>query len=189
MPHCLDVEEMKRVWSCTRSQTVEAGSPTHSMQPVSMVAGVVLSPAEFLSLAERWKLSNKEKNLGSFLVEHREEARKESTLVKYYQDLLVRQVERSFVEELARYCDRMDCYLAVRDWTVPVMPLSGRDLMAAGVAKGAMVGIIKERMKSRWMESHYKLGREELLEMVVKEVEKDAEHMNSDRAAKKQRII
>ena len=61
--------------------------------------------------------------------------------------------------------------------------------MAAGVAKGAMVGIIKEYMKSRWMESHYKLGREELLEMVFKEVEKDAELMNSDRAAKKQQII
>jgi len=189
MPHCLNLEEMERVWSCTRSQVVKAGSPAPPMQPVSMLASLVLSPAEFLALAERWKLSNKEKHLGSFLAEHREEARKEFTPLKYFQDLMVQKIERGFVEELTRYCDRVDCYLTIKDWTVPVMPLGGRDLIAAGVAKGPVLGIVLARVRSRWMASGYKLTKEELLEMVVKDVEEDTELKNSDRATKKQRIV
>lgn len=48
-------------------------------------------------------------------------------------------------------------------WRKPVFPLSGRDLVQAGVPPGPEVGTRLKALEERWIESGFLLGREELL--------------------------
>lgn len=163
------------------------GQAAPPLQPVSMVTSLMDSPAEFQALADKWKLSNKEKLLGNFIAAHRGVASSDSTPLKFYQDLLVTNAERDSVLELTRYSDHMDYFSRLRDWTVPVLPLNGRDLIAAGVPKGARLGALLALVKKRWMDSGYELNREELLEMVDKEKKECVEHELNEQKSKKQR--
>ena len=167
-----------------RAQSFSDREPAPSLQPVSLLASLVDS-MEFIALADKWKLSNKEKMLGTFLGENREEAMSNKTLLKFYQDFLVSSVDGAMVLELARYCDHMDHFLVLRDWTVPVMPVNGKDLMAAGVPKGRKCGMMLAVLKKRWMDSGFEMGREALLEMVV--AGDDGGEMEQD-LSKKQKV-
>ena len=48
-------------------------------------------------------------------------------------------------------------------WKRPVFPLSGTDLMDAGVPKGPDVGETRRRLEREWVESNFRLDREALL--------------------------
>jgi tRNA nucleotidyltransferase/poly(A) polymerase len=48
-------------------------------------------------------------------------------------------------------------------WQRPAFPVSGKDLVATGVAPGPEVGQRLKELEERWVESGFKLGRDELL--------------------------
>ena len=48
-------------------------------------------------------------------------------------------------------------------WTRPSFPVSGTDLIAAGVPEGPDVGKARRRLEKEWVESNFRLGREALL--------------------------
>ncbi len=49
-------------------------------------------------------------------------------------------------------------------WERPVFPVSGKDLVAAGVAPGPAVGKRLRELEDRWVESGFSLSREALLQ-------------------------
>jgi poly(A) polymerase len=51
----------------------------------------------------------------------------------------------------------------VAGWEPPVFPISGKDLVAAGVAPGPDVGKRLRELEARWIESGFRLSREALL--------------------------
>ncbi len=70
--------------------------------------------------------------------------------------------DRAFAEALA----------ALRDWTPPVFPLTGKDAIAAGVAPGPAVGQILRRVQDRWIAGDFRpASREELLALLKRIVE------------------
>ena len=48
-------------------------------------------------------------------------------------------------------------------WTVPVAPVAGRDLAAAGVPKGPRVGALVRQAERLWIDSDFSLGRDDLI--------------------------
>lgn len=50
-----------------------------------------------------------------------------------------------------------------RGWEMPVLPVSGRDLLARGVAAGPQVGAALQVMEAAWVASDFTLGRDALL--------------------------
>ncbi len=48
-------------------------------------------------------------------------------------------------------------------WTVPVFPVSGRDLLAAGISEGAELGKALKALEAQWEESGYCLSKETLI--------------------------
>lgn len=177
---------MQRVWSFTRAQTFPDKKPAPPPSPVSILTSLVDS-TEILPLAERWKLSKREKMLGSFLAQNREKVMQDRTSLKYYQDFLISNVDREYVLELARYRNHMDHFLALKDWVVPVMPVNGKDLIAAGVAKGEKFKfrLLLESLKKRWMESGFEMSKDELLEFVDKETSEDKTEEGQDSKKRK----
>jgi poly(A) polymerase len=55
---------------------------------------------------------------------------------------------------------------AADSWSSPTMPLTGADLLAAGLATGPMVGKALKTAEEAWISSDFSLGREELLRLV-----------------------
>ena len=52
----------------------------------------------------------------------------------------------------------------VLHWKIPAFPVSGKDLIARDVDEGEALGNTLETLRLRWIESQYRLGKEELLE-------------------------
>lgn len=174
--------ELERVWSAMNSR---GGDPLKSS---SLLSSLTHTTQEFLQMAESWKLSNKERDQGAFIVDHRETTYDPSTPCKYYQDLLVMSTDRGTLLELLRYCDRFDYYSTLETWVVPKMPVNGRDLMEGGlVLPGHQMGWTLKCLKQQWMESGYTLNKEDLMGMVpqIKEEFKEDDHLQRPQQKKK----
>jgi poly(A) polymerase len=53
------------------------------------------------------------------------------------------------------------------EWEIPVLPLSGQDLIAAGIEEGPVVGETLRKLEKMWLESDFALTREALLERLA----------------------
>ena len=68
--------------------------------------------------------------------------------------------------EVLKYRGEKELLERLREWEIPRFPVSGKDLIAAGVPKGRGFGEYLERLKERWMESDFEMSGEDLLRMV-----------------------
>ncbi len=78
LPSDGNLEELDRVWTRSHLQG-------NSLQPVSLLVTLIHTVGEAYDIAHHWKLSNNEKRLGVFVVEHRMKAYNSDTNMKYYQ--------------------------------------------------------------------------------------------------------
>ena len=153
--------ELDRVWSAMRVHQ-------HPLQPVSLLMTLIHTVQEAYDLAHQWKLSNNEKRLGAFVVQHRDKAYHPDTSIKYYQDLLVDRAPLSSITELLYYCGHVDTAREIAEWRVPKFPVNGKDLQLAGVSAGPELGRILKLLQEKWKESYFTLSKEELMDFVVK---------------------
>jgi len=111
-------------------------------------------------ILQEWKASNEERSFAHFL------------RTSHYVDdmfflLAVEKHPRDWVLELAILKDRDPFNIAVLEaWTIPEFPVSGFDLIAAGVKPGPQYTEILRDLKIKWAEKRYVATKEELLSMV-----------------------
>ena len=141
----------------------------NSLKPVSLLMSLVGSVEEAHLLAQSWKLSNNDKKLGIFIVEHRAMGYKSDLQIKIFQDRLVDGVPCSLVVELLGYCDRSEMACELEQWQVPVLPVNGRDLQSVGVKPGRAMGKILQQLRDKWKDSYFTLSKQDLLEAAARE--------------------
>lgn len=172
LPRDGSVKELEQVWTTM----IRHGE---TLQPVSLLMCLIQTVQEAYDLAHTWKLSNDEKRLGVFVVQHRHVAYKTTTSLKYYQDLVVDGSPSNSVFELLHYCDKSDMAEELKKWEVPKLPVNGKDLKGAGFQPGCELGSILRLLKTKWKESTFTLNKEELLELGVKTKMKQEESKTS----------
>jgi hypothetical protein len=52
----------------------------------------------------------------------------------------------------------------LRDWEIPVFPVTGTDLIQRGMEGGPVLGMALRKLKSDWVESQYTLTKKQMLE-------------------------
>lgn len=62
---------------------------------------------------------------------------------------------------------------AARDWQAPVFPLSGEDLVKAGLAPGPMVGELLRALEAEWIAGDFRAGAEDLLAELERQLKRD----------------
>jgi poly(A) polymerase len=62
--------------------------------------------------------------------------------------------------------DWLEVHAIAQAWRRPVMPVSGADLLALGLAEGPAIGEALRRIEEAWIESDFTLGRDELLALL-----------------------
>ncbi len=136
--------------------------------PVLRLALLAEAP---LSMKERWRLSNHEAKriemISSGLAPTPELSLRERRRLLYrigaeaWRDL----VHVAWARTRAALGDRAwSRLLRLPDrWEIPVLPVTGRDLIAAGIAPGPALGEALRRLEQSWVASDFMAGKEELL--------------------------
>lgn len=164
LPENGDIAELERVWSAMRARG-------GSLQPVSLLVSLVHTVQESNDLSQKWKLSNNERKLGAFVVQHRALAYKPDFQIKTCQDFLIDGVSCSSVVELLHYCDRPELASELEEWKVPKFPVNGRDLLSTGFKSGPALGRLIRQLQDKWKDSYFTLSKEELLEAAQREAQ------------------
>ncbi|EFO23490.1 hypothetical protein LOAG_04995 [Loa loa] len=128
---------------------------------------------------KRCKLSYAEKTLAEFIVEHRDEAKKNANSNLFFKNMLLNeerlhkftrkkvQTSREKVIELAKYTMVDDELISeLNAWKTPVFPVGGIDLMYNNVPPGSHVKQILDHLFKIWIESQWMMSKEELLKHV-----------------------
>ena len=53
-----------------------------------------------------------------------------------------------------------------RSWARPALPVDGEDMLARGIAEGPPIGAAIRKLETAWIESDFKLGKDELLALL-----------------------
>ena len=118
----------------------------------------VLSATE---AAKKFHLSNADKNRIHSLEALRQEARDDVSVERLLYIYSPWAVGQYFICEgsslYTRYAD------VIKEWSKPVFPIQGKDLLALGFKAGPALGARMKELEQTWIESEFKLSREELL--------------------------
>jgi len=115
-------------------------------------------------------MSNEEKELGLFVVGHRDDDfgaepfEHSQDLVCDFHDNLARR--KRHLCELLKYLNLQTTLEKVADWSPARFPVRGEQVLLAGVPRGPSVGKVLSYLQQKWKESRYQLDAEELLKFI-----------------------
>jgi hypothetical protein len=135
----------------------------YSRNPVTLMTAMIGPAIEHTGGMLRWSAA--ERQLGKFLGEHMHEP----LTLDHAKALLAAQgAPREHVAQLALLLGDPDIAGFARLWDVPDFPVTGFDVMQAGLAvQGPAMGRAIRQLKAAWVASDYQLGKEALLRSVT----------------------
>lgn len=137
--------------------------------PASVMGLYVIEPDEIDVIAKAWKWSSAERERAKFIAEHW--PINERPAMDRWKEMLVDGRPMDWVADLMRVASVDPAVLA--DWPVPKMPVSGADLIKAGVKPGPAMGQMIRTMTQVWKDSDYTASKAELMAHVEMEVAND----------------
>lgn len=184
LPEIPDVENFRNVYQRARSNNV-------TLKPISLIVPMLKDEYELMKLHERLKLSNSDRDLALFLIQHREYEPCEKSLKPYQQLVLLQQMKRydvcqEYVKELLRYRGAMQLLDEFEQWTIPKFPIGGSMLMKH-VPMQKMIGSVLTELKKIWIDADFKLTNEQLMERIpsiVSEAEEKYQTLAKERSKK-----
>ena len=110
-------------------------------------------------IAMAWKMSNEQRKELAFYTQH-----KKTKLSKEAMEwLLVDGANPEWTANLLRMQGQDSLALKAQSFKSPEFPLTGKDLIDAGMKPGPDMGKTLAKLKVKWKQSGYKLSKEELL--------------------------
>ena len=137
---------------------------------------IVFEPDEALAenLANRLKLSKKDKMLFIAWAQHQPQTAEfldEKSLLKliyrygkefcYHKLILNLAAEKKYINNLNEILEFINAA------EIPLFPIRGRDLLEKGVAPNEKIGATLKLLENEWIESGFKMSREELLQKAI----------------------
>ncbi|EZA62403.1 hypothetical protein DMN91_010686 [Ooceraea biroi] len=189
LPDEPDVENFRVVYQRASSKGV-------TLKPISLITSLLRDEQDMIRLHERLKLSRSDRDLGLFLVQHKEYKPCEESL-KSYQRLVFIQprvkhdVYRELVKELLRYRGATELVEEFERWKIPQFPISG-NMLKEHVSKHTLIGSVVAELKRIWLDEDFKLTSEQLLERIpsiLSEVEQLEEERKALKASQKRQKI
>ena len=159
-----NVDELMKVWN--KSEAIGM-----RLQPMALLASLLRSEAEVMSLHNRLKLSCIERDLGLFIVANRNVELNPTLPLQPYQWLAVDsraklQDTRLFVEQLLLYRGEVDLIEQFKMWEMPKFPVKGDQLKQAGCPTGRLMSVVMNKLKNLWKESNFESSTDELVQAI-----------------------
>lgn len=163
-------------FSCKRIFTHGAGINNINIRLALLLLRAEINATDALKiLAERWKLSNNLKQALLILITNVADISPAIDVARQKQ--LIRRLGaetfslllhlKMLLEPAKNYGANYNTMLKLAaNWRPPLMPVSGNDLIAIGIAPGQKLGQQLYKLETIWEESGYKLSKEELLKRI-----------------------
>ena len=146
----------------------------NTLHPITLLVSLLKNQDDMMKLHLRLKLSAYERDMGLFLLEHRDEP----TDLKYWQKIVIlRKIKRDYIEQLIKSNLVVNKSLLeeFQSWEVPKCPINGRDLTETNlVPRGKVLGTCLNTLTAIWIDSDFKMDKDHLLKV---ELPKIAENM------------
>ncbi|KAL1137643.1 hypothetical protein AAG570_009339 [Ranatra chinensis] len=158
LPPSPDIDEMKTVW--------ERGK-TFNLHPITILVSLMKDTNEVLLFHARCKLSAFERDLGLFIVEHRQDPTTPHPL-KPYQALMFKTDGklsdiRTYILELFKYKGNLVLMDEFQKWQPPRFPINGHILKDRGVPKGKQFGLVMNKCKEYWIDNDFAPTEKDIL--------------------------
>ncbi|XP_043188117.1 CCA tRNA nucleotidyltransferase 1, mitochondrial-like isoform X1 [Amphibalanus amphitrite] len=160
LPPDPDTAEFGRI--CERMEVVQ------EPQPITLLAGLLRTLEEMMALHQRLKLSAFERDLGLFIVTHREDTPPPHPQpLRPYQQLLAdyrasKRVGKLFIVELLRYRGQHQLAAEFDAWEMPRFPVNGATLKEAGVPVGRHMSRVLDRLRQIWIDTDFQPTEQQL---------------------------
>lgn len=160
------VEDLVRIM-CSSGVAAHANIPCktsglstiQTTNPLTKLAYLTANEDEAESVIARWKMSNEEKGLYTFLVKYKDH-HIDLILAK---KMVTNKVPKEYLFEYFNLQkDRISANM-ILDWEMPMFPVSGKDLIGMGMKPGPEMGQALAKMKARWQDSGFELTRDDLV--------------------------
>ncbi|XP_015585254.1 CCA tRNA nucleotidyltransferase 1, mitochondrial isoform X2 [Cephus cinctus] len=162
LPKNPDVETFKTVCHRARANTLQ-------VRPITLICAMLRDQEEVMALHSRLKLAAYDRDLGLFIVQHREDKPCEKPL-KPYQYLILNPKgkipdSRGFVTELLKYKGAIDLLKELGKWQVPRFPLNG-NMLKPHISQGKLIGPVMGALKKIWLDDDFKTSPENLIKHI-----------------------
>lgn len=163
LPKKLDLENLQIVYQRASSNNV-------TLKPISIIVSMLKNQQEVMNLHSRLKLSNSDRDLALFLVQHREYIPCERPLKPYQQLIFTQQtnkydVYREYVKEVLKYQGAIELLNELEKWVIPKFPITGF-MVKEHVPHPKMIGRVITKLKRIWINDDFKSTSEQLMEHV-----------------------
>jgi len=141
-----------------------------TLKPISLIVSMLRNEDEVMTVHNRLKLSNSDRDLAFFLMQHREYKPCEKPLKPYQQLILIQstgryEIYREYAKEVLKYRGAMELLDEVEQWKIPKFPING-NMMKEHVSNPKIIGLVLKKLKQIWIDEDFKLTSEHLLEHV-----------------------
>lgn len=156
-----------------------------ALKPISLIVSMLKNEDEVMTLHNRLRLSNSDRDLALYLVQYREYIPCEKPLKPYQKLIFIQppnkfEVYREFVKEILRYRGSMKLLDELKQWKIPKFPING-NLMRERVPNQKMIGQVLINLKKLWVDEDFKLTDEQLLEQIPRILDELKEKRMQDR--------
>lgn len=141
-----------------------------ALKPICMIVSMLKNQQEVMNLHSRLKLSNSDRDLALFLMQHREYISCEQPL-KPYQQLVFNQqtnkynVYREYIIEILKYQGAMELLSEFEKWIIPKFPINGI-MLKDYLPHPKMTGMVLTELKRIWVNDDFKCSSDQLIEHV-----------------------
>lgn len=129
--------------------------------PASIMGWFVNDPSSLDELATAWKWSTEDRKRAKFVATVWRDRYPQGVDMAFFKRLVVDGHPFEWVSDVMRVVDFDPAELA--NWEVPVMPVTGADLLSAGMKAGPEMGRALAKLKEEWAASDYTLDKEALM--------------------------
>lgn len=165
IPKQIDVDNFQIVYQRALANNI-------TLKPISLIISMLRDECEVMTLHKRLKLSNSERDLAFFLIQHREPKLCMDNPLRPYQSLVFVQstnkhnVYREYIKEVLKYLGAMQLLDEFEKWVIPRFPISGESLRKYDVERPKTYGYIINRLKQIWVTEDFKLTTEQLMQKI-----------------------
>lgn len=128
-----------------------------SKNPVTVLAALCRSQADVDSVVARFKISTHERNLLTFLVSSMKPTMTEAKVATTFN------MPKEWLSEMFLMHGNVSYSEAILAFDVPKFPVSGKDLLDAGMKAGPAMGEALRDMQHKWADSGFTLTKTDLL--------------------------
>lgn len=133
-----------------------------SKDPVLILASLLKSQEQANAIYNHWKLPNKVREVINLIIATKDMTIDKATAKKL---IVLKGVRKDLMISLLTFTGQDDILREIESWEIPVFPVSGKDLINAGISPGPKMGAKLKFLKNAWADSGFELSKEELLNL------------------------